>query len=488
MAKRKINKNFYKFLSFILIILTVISSGFLIYFDVIPQKYLIILLLLLFGLVLFITYKLNNRNNLFTKIACSIVSIILIIGEIGGIFYANGTIDFFNIINDNGYVYENYGLYVKSNSTIKSVKELKNETIIAYFENDNSKKLALNKLESNIKYELAKSQDEAIKSTVDGKYKAIYLNKTLMDIYLEDNPDSFKLISSYEIKQKNESDFNNANVTKESFVVYLSGIDSYGKVNKSARSDVNLLAVVNPKSGKILLITTPRDYYVTLKSKNAKDKLTHAGIYGIEESAKTLGLLYDVDVNYYARVNFTSFVNIIDKLNGVTVNVEKPDYRTNLGVDCQGMVCEQDSKREFGSQMIYIKPGVQTLNGEEALAYVRNRHQYKDGDNARGRHQEEVLKAITEKAMSPSILTKYTSLLNALSSGVRTNMDQKTVAKLVNYQLDKNIKWTIESLAATGTDSYNTCYSIGKAKAYVMEPNIDSVNTIKEKIKETMNV
>lgn len=488
MAKRKINKNFYKFLSFILIILTVISSGFLIYFDVIPQKYLIILLLLLFAVVLFITYKLNSRNNLFTKIACSVVSIILIIGEIGGIFYANGTMDFFNIINDNGYVYENYGIYVPSTSTIKNVKELKKETIVAFFENESSQKLALNKLESYIKYEISKNQNDAIKNTLDGKYKGIFINKTLMDIYTEENPDSFKLISSYEIKQKNESEFNFINVTKEPFVVYLSGIDSYGKVNKSARSDVNLLAVVNPKSGKILLVTTPRDYYVTLYSKKVKDKLTHAGIYGIEESAKTLGLLYDVDINYYARVNFTSFVNIIDELNGVTVNVEKPDYNINLGVDCLGMVCEQNSKREFGTKMIYIKPGKQTLSGEEALAYVRNRHQYKDSDNARGRHQSEVLKALAEKAMSSSVLTKYNSLLNALSGGVRTNMDQKTVTKLIKYQLDKNINWTIENLAATGTDSYNMCYSTGRAKAYVMEPNLESINTIKDKIKETMNV
>ena len=248
------------------------------------------------------------------------------------------------------------------------------------------------------------------------------------------------------------------------------------------------MAVVNPKKGKILLVATPRDYYVTLASKGAKDKLTHAGIYGINESAKTLGNLYNVDINYYARINFTSFVKLIDTLGGINVDVEKPDYRYNLGFDCgSGYVCEQNSNREFGNNLIKIKYGNQTLNGEQALAYSRNRHQYASGDVARQKHQQQVLEGITDKLMSKTILTKYNSILKSLSNGIKTNIDKDTISKLVTKQLKDNIGWNIESVVATGKDAYNYAYSTGKSKVYVIEPDEESVNSIKDKIKEVIS-
>lgn len=488
-SKKKKIQLFYKILSFILIVLSVILSGILIYNDVLLKKYLIILLSSLFALILVIVYKLNTRNRLFTKIICSSLGVLLTILEVMGLFALFGVFNLFDNINSNKYTYESYGLYVLNDSNIKDIKELGNKTIAAYFENEDSQKLALDKLleAKKIDYEVLDSQNNAISDVKEGKYQALYIGQSFMDIYLEDNPDEFTLIKSFEIKMKNVNSFNEIDVTKKPFAVYLSGIDSYGKVNNSARSDVNLLAIVNPKTGKILIINTPRDYYVTLNSKNAKDKLTHAGIYGVSESAKTLGDLYDIEVNYYARVNFTSFVKIIDKLGGVTVDVEKPDYSYNLGIDCGNKVCEQNSKRQFGSNMIYITPGVRTLSGEEALSYVRNRHQYKDGDLARGRHQQDVLKAIVDKIASPAILTKYMGLMNALSEGIKTNIDQKTITKLVNYQLDKNINWQIETLNATGKDASKTCYSTGSSKLYVIEPDETVLTDIRNKIKETMS-
>ncbi len=488
--KKKKIQLFYKILSFILVILTVLLAGVLIYNNVLLVKYLIILLTVLFALVLLVIYKLNSRNRLFTKLVCSTLGIITIVLEIMGLFALFGAFNLFDVINSNRYVYESYGLYVLSDSNIKDIKDLTNEMIATYFENEDSQKLALDKL-LNIKkfdYKVLDSQSKAISDVKEGKYKALYIGESFMDIYLEEHPEEFILIKSFEIKYKNVNSFNEIDVTKKPFAVYLSGVDSYGKVNNSARSDVNLLLVVNPKTGKVLIINTPRDYYVTLNSKNAQDKLTHAGIYGISESAKTLGDLYDLEVNYYARVNFTSFVKIIDKLGGVTVNVEKPDYSYNLGINCGNKVCEQNSKRQFGSNMIYITPGVRTLSGEEALSYVRNRHQYKDGDLARGRHQQDVLTAIVDKAISPVILTKYMGLMDALSEGIKTNIDQKTVTKLVNYQLDKNINWQVETINATGKDAYKACYSTGTSKLYVIEPDEEVLIDIKNKINETMSL
>ena len=490
--KRKTTK-FYKVLSFILLLFTVFAASCLVYFEVLPVKYLIILGVIFSIIIFYIIYKLNVRTNLFTKLVCSLFSFIFIFIEIVGSIYAFGTIDFFNDIFDTGLRTETYGIYVLNDSNYSRIKDLNNKNIAVKIDEEEQDSIdkALNKLASKIKYEKSEfdSITDASFSLENEECDALFVNETLMNVYLEEHDNNIKLLDTIEITTKDTSEFKSVNVTKKPFVVYISGVDNSGKVAKSSRSDVNILAIVNPENGKILLINTPRDYYVALASNNKYDKLTHAGIYGTSESAKTLGNLYDVDVNYYVRVNFTSFIKIIDNLGGIEVDVEKPDYRYNLGIDCgSGYVCEQNSKREFGEHMIYIKSGKQTLNGEEALAYARNRHQYNGGDIARGRHQAQILEAIVKKASSPSILTKYNSILKSLSSGILTNIEQKTITKLINNQLDKNIKWEIELFSVKGKDDYAECYSTGKSKAYVLRADEESLAEAKDKIKEVINI
>ena len=487
--KKKSNNKFYKILSFILIVFSVLSFSVLIYFDIIPYKYLIPGIIVLGLIVFFIVIKLNRRTCLFTKLVCSLFSFIFIIIECLGISYAFGTIDFLNDIFDTGLRKDTYSIYVLNDSAYQSINDLKNKKIVIYQSDSSNLKKAEEKLSAKIKFEKQEldSLYESVDSLINKENDAIYVSTSLMAIYSEDHENSkdLKVIDSIDIISKNTSDFKGVNVTKKPFVLYLSGVDTTGSINSVSRSDVNLLAFVNPTKGKILLVNTPRDYYVTLASKGKKDKLTHAGIYGIEESANTLAKFYGTTVNYYARVNFTSFINIIDTLGGVNVNVEKPDFSYNDGIYCgSSTVCEQNSKRKFGNNMIYVKSGERNLNGEQALAYARNRHQYASGDNARGAHQAQILKAVLNKAMSPSILTKYNSLLKSLSKGVLTNVEQKTITKLVNMQLDDNIKWEIETLSVTGKDSSNITYSAGRA--YVMEPDMESVNEAKLKIKSLM--
>jgi LCP family protein required for cell wall assembly len=405
--------------------------------------------------------------------------------------YAFGTIDFLNNIFDTGLRSETYDVYVLTSSDYNSIKDLNDKTIsIVEDEDDEALDNALQKLAKKIDFNQKSYSNigDVVDSVVSMESDALFVSDSLMSVYLEEHDDvDLKLIGTIEITVESETEFTAVDVSKKPFVVYISGVDTSGKVNKSARSDVNILAFVNPEKGKVLLVNTPRDYYITLASKNAKDKLTHAGIYGTNESANSLALLYDTEVNYYVRINFTSFVNIIDSLGGITVDVDAPDYRYNKKIDCGvGYVCEQNSNREFGSSMIYIKSGVQTLNGEQALAYARNRYQYAGGDNTRGVHQEQILKAILEKVESPSILAKYNSLLKSLSSGIITNVEQDTITKLVNYQLDNNIKWEIDTYSVKGTDSYQTTYSLGSAKAYVLLPLEDSVNEAKVLIQEIM--
>ena len=491
--KKKKKDKFYHVLALILVIITVLALSVLIYFNIIPLKYFIPGTILLSVIIFFLVKKLCRRTCLFTKLVSSFFSIVLIIIMIIGINYAFGTISFFNNIFDKGQRTETYELYVLNKSNYSKISELKNQKIALYDNGEEEFASSIKELEKKLTFKEKKYSniDDAVNSLINEETKGLFLNSSLMDIYLEDHhiENQIRSIESIDLKIKTESELKEVNVTKKPFVVYLSGIDTSGKVNKSARSDVNLAAVVNPKSGKILIISIPRDYYVTLDSKNAKDKLTHAGIYGVLESAKTVGNLLDTEVNYYARVNFTSFIKIIDTIDGISVNVEKPTYRYNGDIDCgANRVCEQNSKREFANKMIYIKPGQNTLNGEEALAYARNRHQYAGEDNARGRHQAQIIEAMINKLSNPRTLTKYNKILSSLKSGVLTNIDQDSITKLINMQLDKNIKWQIETTALTGSNGYDKTYSTGGLKAYVMIPDEESLTETKAKIKEYLAV
>jgi polyisoprenyl-teichoic acid--peptidoglycan teichoic acid transferase len=485
--KKKKSHKFYKVLSFILVVFTVLASSVLVYFDAIPTKYLIPGLIIIGIIVLFIAVKLNRRTCLFTKLISSFFSIILILIECLGINYAFGTIDFLNDIFDTGLRKNTYSVYVLNDSKYASLNDLKSKKIVIYKSESTDLNSAISKLESKVKFTkvVDDSLYESVNSLINKENDALYISDSLMDIYNEDHADgkSLKKIASIDVVSKNTSSFKSVNVAKKPFVLYLSGVDTSGSINNVSRSDVNILLFVNPEKGKIFILSTPRDYYVNLAKNNRKDKLTHAGIYGIEESANTLAKLYGTTVNYYARVNFTSFVNIIDKLGGITVDVEKPDYSYNDGIYCgSNTICEQNSQRKFGKNMIYIKSGTQILNGEEALAYARNRHQYSTGDNARGEHQAQIIEAVLKKAMTPAILTKYNSLLKSLSKGVLTNVEQRTITKLVNLQLDDNIKWDISNYSVTGTGDYNVCYSTGSAKAWVMNPDEKSISEAKLKI------
>lgn len=487
MKKKKKKLKIYRVLALILVIITVFAVGTLTYFNVLPYKYLVTGVVVLAFIIFFIICMLCRKTKNYVKIISVLLTIIIMGVELAGINYAFGTITFFNKIFDIGVRTETYEVYVLDKSKYKTVKDLNNKNISIYSPSDK----AIEKLNKEISFKEKDYDniDEAVSSVLEKENDAIFVNSGIMEIYKEsyDKVKDLRLVGSYEVTIKSENKLKTVKVTEKPFAVYLSGIDTSGKVNKSARSDVNLLAVVNPIKGKVLIISIPRDYYVTLSSKKAKDKLTHAGIYGVLESANTVGDLLDLDVNYYARVNFTSFIKIINSLGGIEVNVDKPDYRYNDAIDCgSNTICEQNSQRQFGTKMIYIKPGKQTLSGEKALAYARNRHQFAGGDNARGKHQSQIIEGIINKAVSPAILTKYNKLLSSLQNGVMTNIEQKDITDLVNMQLDKNIKWQIETISLTGTDSYNTTYSTGGLKAYVMKPDEKSIANAKIKISEIM--
>ena len=259
----------------------------------------------------------------------------------------------------------------------------------------------------------------------------------------------------------------------EPFTVYISGIDTReNKLLRNSRSDVNLLATVNPESHEILLISIPRDYYVETVCEpdmgcmpGAMDKLTHTGLHGPETTEMTLEKLFDTSINYNVRVNFSSLVDVVDELGGVQV------YNPEAFTSVSGPTFQQ---------------GDITLNGQQALAFVRERYAFTDGDRARGRNQMRVLTAIINKMMSPKILTNFSGIMNSLSSSFETNMSEKDIKALVQAQLADPAKWTIYSYSVTGSGGTDYAAELGD-NAYVMYPDQATVDNAKADIKAVLS-
>ena len=257
-------------------------------------------------------------------------------------------------------------------------------------------------------------------------------------------------------------------ITKEPFVVYLSGVDNRGELTENARSDVNILAVVNPETKQVALINTPRDYYVDLAGTDSKDKLTHAGLYGVETSMATLGNLYGVNVEHYIRINFAGFIRIIDAIGGVDVYSDQ-------------------AFTSVGSPGYYdpttFAEGWNHLDGKSALAFARERHAFKNGDIQRGINQMKVIDAMMNKIKSPTVLMSFSKLMDAVSDCFVTSLSQEQISALVRMQLASLSDWDIQSYTVTGTGGKSSqCYSAKGQSLYVMKPDENSVNQAKELI------
>lgn len=262
-------------------------------------------------------------------------------------------------------------------------------------------------------------------------------------------------------------------IVREPFVVYLSGVDTRGELTEDARSDVNILAVVNPVTKRVALINTPRDYYVDLAGTESKDKLTHAGLYGVETSMATLGNLYGIDVDYYVRINFAGFMGIVDALDGIDVY---SDY-TFTSVGSPGYYDPTD-----------FVEGWNHMDGQAALAFARERHAFATGDVQRGINQMKVIQAMLDKIKSPTILLSYSRLMAAISDCFVTDLSSEQIAALVRMQLGDGAAWDIESFSVTGSSSTSTkCYSAQGQKLYVMLPDEATVRQAQALIQSVLS-
>lgn len=462
----------------ILFVLQLMASGLfmslLVWLNIVPTLQLLAvggILVLLALLTLFSQLK-ASKKGLAGKIFSVIVSIILLVGS----FWVYKTYDIVGKITNANYKLDRMVVAVLKDDGANDLKDAKDYTFGVQYQMDGMKvQKAVDKINKEIGKEVATQTydniSEQAKALHDGKVKAIIYNEGYTEL-LEESfsayKDSIKVIYEYEIKTEMENLSLDVSVEKEPFTVYISGIDTYGDVSETSRSDVNIIATVNPQSHQILLVTTPRDYYIPIPgiSRGQEDKLTHAGLYGVDRSMATLSELYGVDIPFYARINFTSMIEIIDTLGGVDVVSE---YEFETGTDAGAVVS--------------VKKGTNHFNGKEALAFCRERHNLADGDNQRGKNQQAVLTGMIKKLVTPNMLIKAGSIMDSVAKSVDTNMSTDQLTRLIRNQLKTNAKWYITSVAAEGTQ-YRTsdCYSMPGESVYVCLPDENSVDSIKEMI------
>lgn len=331
-------------------------------------------------------------------------------------------------------------------------------------------------VEEEIEVAIYDSLIEEINALENSEVEAIIYNEAYISIVEEEDPDfseTVKVIYEYgiEIELETVDEVVEAADTN-AFTIYISGIDVYGSITKTSRSDVNIIAVVNPDTEQILLVSTPRDYYVTFPdvTGESKDKLTHAAIYGVDVSINTLEAIYDMEIDYYARVNFTSLTAMVDALGGVEVYSSQSFYTTaHNGVS------------------IYVSEGMNEFSGSEALLFARERYNLDGGDFQRGENQEELVKAMIEKITSPSIITGAYEIIDSVADNVDTNMSTTKIQELIKTQIDEGTDWEIIMVSAEGTTGSAICYSYSGSELSVVYPDEDSVAEISEMIQAVIS-
>ncbi len=352
---------------------------------------------------------------------------------------------------------------VLKDAHIDSIEDLKNKQIGFMSRDEENNTYFKQQLKSlkkqNAQEVLYDTIDDLVLALYDKKVSAIVINesqRSLLTLEDKDLEKDTKIIWQIERVVKVSEGVEPGSTVSEPFTVFISGIDQYGRVSEVRNCDVNMLVTVNPITHQVLLTSIPRDYYVMLPSKGQKDKLTHAGNYGVSESMKALENLFDIDIDYYVKVNFTSVVDIIEAIGGIEVYSDRAFI--------------PDSRKEAR-----VVEGWQHMNGDLALAFARERYAYPDGDNQRVRNQQTVLKAVVKKILSPAIITNYASLLEALEGCFETSMTSRQLKQLVQKQIRTMASWEFLSCQVSGFDGSEYTFSYPHQELYVMIPDEKSV-------------
>ncbi|MGO4946897.1 LCP family glycopolymer transferase [Blautia sp. Sow4_E7] len=472
-------------ITIIVIMLSVVFMGLLAMTKMIPTIYMLIIGIVLAVLAAIIWLLVWHTRYTGRFIGGTIFAVILVaILGFGG-FYINKTRTAISDISSVTTEVTQIAVYVKSDDAADSVEATKgyNYGILSSLDRENTDG-AVEHLKSEFGTDVQTTEYAGLTELADGllngEVNAMLMNSAYLSVYEDmdgytDFGTKVKEVGTVDVETEIQAaaeetpvePITTANGGKV-YTVYLSGIDTRGEMTAKSRSDVNIIATVNTDTHEILLVSTPRDYYVPLSISNgAPDKLTHAGIYGIDVCMDTLGMLYDIDINYYFRINFGGFVKVIDALGGITVD---SDYDFNSG-NITGY---------------HFNKGENYVNGEQALVFARERYAFQEGDRQRGKNQMAVIRGVVKKALSPEILTSYSSILSSLDGCFGTNITYEEIAQILQQQLSNGGDWTIVSYSVDGTGATEKPYSMSQ-KAYVMVPDYNTVDKAKSLMEKVRN-
>ena len=473
-----------------------LAIGTLIWINMLPEKYVALAGLILVWLLTFVYYLFYSGNKkkkgkktttrakkrkLYTKrsIGSVISAITIAVCLIGStmVIKTGGTIQ---NIADNVTVTDTVSVYALSENSAQTVSDVKDGvfTITLNYDYEHTQKVLEqmnDELGQSVRTQSYDTMFDMIDALYAGNVDAIIMNAAYVDVVegqkgYEDFSQKTKVLLDHEVQTVVEAEHDSTkNITEDPFVIYISGSDTRNYKLTTSRSDVNILAVINPETKQVLLVNTPRDYYIeTTVSQGMKDKLTHCGIYGIDCSMESLGNLYQEHVDYYVQINFSGFETLVDAIGGITVEAEK-SFRTSEGG-------------------FYISKGTNQLNGKVALSYVRERKSFADGDNARGRHQMQAIEAIIKKISNgTTVLNNYSAILSSMEGMFSTSMSSTEIADLVRMQLSDGASWNVKSYAVSGQGSSQKTYSMPTKRSYVMIPDDTLVDYARELIDKTMD-
>lgn len=465
-------------------ILLVVASFYLLYqlikINVLPTK-LLFLITIIFVLLdaIFALLLCYYTRAVVAKIICVVITLVLIFGSCIGGFYISKTGSLLtNITNVTKHAKNTVSVVVKQSSDIKNKSQLNGLSVgtLRTIGTQGSSKALTELSKDGIVMNQSEydSLSAMLEAFYNGEVDSIIINESSRSQILDmesyanfDNNTRVVYQTSYKVENTDKANAV-SDITSKPFNVLISGSDTRGGFDENGRSDVIMVATINPKTSTILLTSVPRDFYVTTACdaadgcmQGALDKITHTGIHGTNTTKRTVEQLLGIEINYTFKVGFDTVTDLVDALGGVDVYVE-PGYAVT-------------------NQYFSVHEGVNHLNGHDALEYARERYAYTEGDRQRTKNQQQVLMGIVNEATKPSVITKYASIMDAMANTFSTTMSNEEISDLIKYQINNNPKWKMEQYMVDGTGDTLMCAELGDA-ASVMVPNQSTVKMAKDKI------
>lgn len=466
------------------LLLSILATIYVIRLKVVPTAYIVVIDVLLLALIiLFILMQKWSVPGVIASFVSLVMSCLLVLG----CFYINFTYKKIKGMAGVDTKIDNVNVYVRAEDSAQNINDAVNYSfgILKELDRENTNKI-INDVQNIVGQNINIIEYNSVLELVQGLYnnetQAIIMNDAYISFVkdtegFEDVETKIRSIynQSYESEIQTEEEIPEEylNNGDQVFTILINGVDTRGSAITNSNSDTNIIMTVNTETHQILMISTPRDYYVPLSiSGNVKDKLTHSGAYGVDVTMDTLEMLYNVNIDDYVRINFDGFIDVIDALGGITVY---SDYEFN-GFD-----------NDYVNMTYHFNQGYNELNGKQALLFARERHSFVDGDRQRGKNQMAVIEGIIDKATSPQILKNYTQIWNEVSDCVVTSMEYDEIADFVKTQLSDSPKWEVVKYSVTGSDAMSTTYSTGSSEVYVMIPDEATVDQAKEYLRQIYN-